>query len=133
MVAVDLDLNLNKVVKAQAVSGQQRKYLSIVVLGNGVHWEAKSRKVLDTFVEHAFLIPDEAIIRYCEYVRNLADQAGQDFLPFFMKYFKGMTIQTPDSFEVSDDDFVSITGASGTSLLSLMERHITLNNPVTVF
>ena len=77
---LDLDLNLNRTVKAQAVAGQPRKYLSLVVLGNGVHWEAKSRKVLDTFVEHAFLVPDEAIIRYCEYVRALADQAGQGFL-----------------------------------------------------
>ncbi len=133
LVAVDLDLNLNKAVKAQSIAGQQRKYLSVVVLGNGVHWEAKSRKVLDTFVEHAFLIPDQTIIRYCDYVRILAEQAGQEFLPFFMKYFKGMTIQPSDSFEVNDADFVSITGTSGTSLLALMERHIDLNNPTTVF
>ena len=133
LVAVDLDLNLNKVIKAQAVTGQQRKYLSIVVLGNGVHWEAKSRKVLDTFVEHAFLIPDPAIIRYCDYVRALADRAGADFLPFFLKYFKGMTVQPPDDFEVSGDDFVSITGTSGDPLITLMERHIGLTNPVTVF
>lgn len=130
LVAVDLDLTLNKVVKAQAIEGQPRKYLSLVVLGNGAHWEAKSRKVLDTFVEHAFLVPDEAIIRYCEYVRALAGQAGQDFLPFFLKYFKGMTVQPPDDFAVSDADFVSITGTSGTSLLALMERHIAEHNSV---
>lgn len=132
LVAVDLDLNLNRTVKAQAVAGQPRKYLSLVVLGNGVHWEAKSRKVLDTFVEHAFLVPDETIIRYCEYVRALADQVGQDFLPFFMKYFKGMTVQPPDDFAVGDADFVSITGTSGTSLLALMERHIAEINPAAL-
>ena len=133
LVAVDLDLNLNRVVKAQAVEGQPRKYLSLVILGNGVHWEAKSRKVLDTFLEHAFLVPDETIIRYCEYIRALADRDGQDFLPFFMKYFQGMTVQPPDDFVVSDVDFVSITGTSGTFLLALMERHIVDHNPVTTF
>lgn len=132
LVAVDIDLNLNRVVKAQAVLGQPRKYLSVVVLGNGVHWEAKSRKVLDTFVEHAFLVPDVAIIRYCEYVRKLAEQAGQDFLAFFMKYFKGMTIQLADDFAVTDADFVSITGTSGISLIALMEQHIAEHNTVTV-
>lgn len=133
LVAVDLDLSLNKSVKPQSVSGQPRKYLSVVVLGNGVHWEAKSRKVLDTFVEYAFLVPDTTILRYCEYVRALADQAGQDFLPFFMKYFKGMTIQPPDDFAVSGEDFVGITGTSGESLVALLERHVSLTNPVTVF
>lgn len=129
LVAIDADLRFNGTVKPQAVPQQTRKYLSIVVLGNGIHWESKSRKVLSTFVDHVYQVPDASIIRYCDYVRNLARQQGQDFLPFYMAYFSGMTIMADDAFQVLDDDFVPLLGSSA-SLLAVVEEHITKVNPL---
>lgn len=123
LVAIDADLRFNGTVKPQAIPQQSRRYLSVVVLGNGIHWEAKSRKVLTTYIDHIYQVPDTSIIRYCEYVRKLAQQAGEEFLPFYMRYFSGMTIMADDNFRVSDEDFVAIEGDS-VSLLKVIERHI---------
>lgn len=128
LVAIDADLQFNGTVKPQAVPQQARRYLSVVVLGNGIHWESKSRKVLSTYIDHVYQVPDASIIRYCDYVRELALQAGEDFLPFYMKYFLGMTVMGDDAFTVSDSDFVSIQGDSK-PLLAVVEEHIAQANP----
>ncbi|MCT7952380.1 hypothetical protein NG798_21520 [Ancylothrix sp. C2] len=129
LVAIDADLRFNGTVKPQAVPQQLRRYLSIVVLGNGVHWERKSRRVLLTYVDHVYLVPDTSIIRYCDYVRNLSQQKGEDFLQFYMDYFSGMTTMKNDNFQVDDDDFVALEGDS-VSLLTVVEQHITNINPI---
>lgn len=122
LVALDTDLHFNKTIKPRANSEELRRYISFVVLGNGIHWEPKSRKVMLTYIDHVYQVPDASIIRYCDYVKDLANQAGEEFLSFYMKYFTGMTIMEGDSFQVSDADFVSISGKL--PLSTVIENHI---------
>src|SRR5258705_1564065 len=51
LVAIDADLLFNKTTKALPVENPgRRKYISIVVLGNGVHWTEKDKNILRTYV-----------------------------------------------------------------------------------
>ena len=56
-------------------------------------------------MDYTFLVPDATILRYADFVRALAEQARQEFFPFFMSYFQGMTKTRPDAFTVDDNDF----------------------------
>ncbi len=123
LVAIDADLKWNKSLKAFGSADIARPYLSVVVLGNGVHWEAKSRHVLTTYVDQVFLVHDSTIIRYCEFVKEKSQAAGKDFLPFYMSYFPGLTKMQEDGFNVSDADFHSLTGEKR-PLLEVLESHI---------
>lgn len=108
LVAIDLDLQHNGSVKPLESGLERKKLLSIVVLGNGVHWTEKDRAVLGTYVDFTWLVKDSAIIRYAEYVREMAGEED-DFLGYFSDYFVGMTKQPNDDFEVFDSDFTVIT------------------------
>ena len=91
LVAVDFDLRFNDTLLCQSSPPGPRKYKSIVALGNGVHWTDHDLAVLETYVDHTYLVRDEAIIRYAEYIRGLALTAGEDFFSVFMSYFIVMT------------------------------------------
>jgi hypothetical protein len=108
LVAIDLDLLHNGSVKPLEREGAEAKQLiSMVALGNGVHWTDKDKAILATYVDFTFLVKDTGIIRYAEYVHEQADEA-EDALDAFMSYFKGLTKQDEDDFEVNDDDFAVI-------------------------
>lgn len=124
LVAVDLDLLHNGSVKPLEDAGFRKRLISLVALGNGVHWTPKDHAVLGTYVDYTFLVKDAAIIRYADYLRDAAGDEV-DFMEFFMEYFKGMTKQEPDDFEVYDSDFVIITPDSEQrSLLNVIEQHV---------
>jgi hypothetical protein len=116
LVAIDFDLAFNRTVLA--LSGRAaRKYRSIVVLGNGVHWTKNDLSVLQTYVDYTYLANDAAIIRYAEYVRAKAIEEGREFLEYFMAYFNGMTKTPPDSFKVHPGDFSVMVPADAPPLL----------------
>jgi hypothetical protein len=125
LVAIDADLMFNEKIKAQMAPNTLRRYISVVVLGNGVHWTEKDKRILRTFVDYTFLIPDETIIRYADYVRSLSEETGEPFLQFFMSYFKGMTNTPPDSFAVDSMDFQIVQPEAETrSLIEVLEGQI---------
>lgn len=129
LVAVDLDLQYNNCVKPLEEGGDKR-LLSLVALGNGVHWSEKDKAVLGTYVDYTFLVRDSGIIRYAEYVRDLVDE-DEDFLAAFMAYFKGMTKQEPDDFAVGDDDFeIVVPEGEGRSLRAVLADHLARVNPL---
>ena len=124
LVAIDADLHYNGTIKPLAAP-DQRSYISTVVLGNGVHWTAKDKNILRTFVDYTYLARDTSIIRYAEYVRNLAQLQSQPFLPFFMKYFDGMTKTPPDTFAVDANDFEIICPEEETrTLVQVLDEQI---------
>lgn len=130
LVAIDLDLRHNGSVKPlEEAAGEDKSTISIVALGNGVHWTAKDRAVLGTYVDYTYLVKDSAIIRYAEFVQELADE-DDDFLDFFMSYFQGMTKQERDDFGVDDDDFEIVAPPDeGRSLREVLEEHVAAFNP----
>jgi hypothetical protein len=130
LVAIDLDLKVNGTVKPLQQRGAQKNLLSFVALGNGVHWTAKDKAVLGTYVDFTFLVPDQSIIRYAEYVKNKAPD-NSDIMAHFMEYFNGMTIQTEDDFQVTDNDFSIIVPTEETRTLKrILEEHCTRMNPL---
>ena len=78
-----------------------------------------------------FLVPDDSIIRYCDYVRQKSEALALPFFDHFMAYFQGMTKQGDDDFAVTDEDFVDIFNPDGPSLVSMLEEHILRTNPST--
>lgn len=128
LVAIDLDLRHNGSVKPLQEPTEAKTLISLVALGNGVHWTVKDRAVLRTYVDYCYLVKDEAIIRYAEYVKNLA--GVDEFLPFFMGYFQGLTQRLPDDFETFDEDFrvVAPEGESRT-LEQVLIDHVGKVNP----
>ena len=129
MVAIDLDLQYNHSVKPLEAVGKKR-LLSLVALGNGVHWGSKDKAVLGTYVDYTFLVRDSGIIRYAEYVRDLLGD-DEDFLESFMNYFTGMTKQEPDDFVVNDDDFeIVVPESEGRTLRAVLTDHLTRVNPL---
>lgn len=107
LVAVDFDLRFNDELLARSPSRtSSRRFRSFAVLGNGVHWTPHDLSILATYVDYTFQVKDETIIRYAQYVEQLAVAAGQPFLSYFMAYFNGMTKTPPDKFVVSCDDFI---------------------------
>lgn len=124
LVAADLDLRYNGTVLPLQKPGKARSYRSFVVLGNGVHWTLHDRAILGTFVDYTYLVRDDAIIRYAEYVRERASNASENFFDFFMAYFQGMTKTPADSFAVRDDDFAVVApgGNRKTLVARLMEQ-----------
>jgi hypothetical protein len=130
LVALDIDLRNNLTIKPLAAN-KPRRCISCVVLGNGVHWDEKDRAVMGTYVDYVFLLADEAIIRYADYIKSLAEAAKRDFLQFLMSYFQGMTKMIPDEFEVGDTDLICLEPkARRPGLLSVLERHIRTQNAV---
>lgn len=124
LVAIDLDLLHNDNVKPLEAPGSQKKLISLVALGNGVHWTSKDKAILGTYVDYTFLVRDSAIIRYAQFLRERAGE-DVDFMEYFMAYFKGMTKQELDDFLVIDDDFSVIVPESETrSLLRVLEDHV---------
>ena len=123
LVAVDFDLQYNASLLCLAPTGP-RKFKSIVALGNGVHWTEHDLAVLETYVDNTFLVRDEVIIRYAEYVRKLAEAEGKPFFAYFMSYFNGMTKTPPDGFMVTADDFTPLRPADSGSLLDVVAGQI---------
>lgn len=124
LVAIDLDLKHNGSIKPLQDSNGSKQLISIVALGNGVHWTPKDKAVLGTYVDFTWLVRDEAIIRYAEFVRDLAGE-DVDFISFFSDYFVGMTKQKPDDFEVVHSDFSIITPAGEQrNFLDILHAHI---------
>ncbi len=129
LVAIDLDLEHNGNVKPLEQPGTRKKLISLVALGNGVHWTVKDKAVLGTYVDYTYLVRDSGIIRYAEYVKELVGE--EDFLEAFMDYFKGMTKQPPDDFLVDDDDFVIITpDTEPRPLRRVLSEHMQSINPL---
>jgi hypothetical protein len=130
LVAIDLDLKHNRQVKPLGTPADAKKLLSFVALGNGVHWTEKDKAVLGTYVDYTFLVRDSGIIRYAEYVQELMSE-DDDFLAFFMAYFKGMTKQEPDDFEVLETDFEIVAPAQeARSLRTVLCEHVQRVNPI---
>jgi hypothetical protein len=128
LVAIDLDLQHNNSVKPLEGTGEKR-LLSFVALGNGVHWTEKDKAILGTYVDYTFLVRDAGIIRYAGYVRDLVGE--ENFLELFMGYFQGMTKQEPDDFMVGDDDFAIIVPASeDRPLRTVLADHVARVNPI---
>jgi hypothetical protein len=128
LVAVDLDLKHNGSVKPLQSVNAPKSLLSFVALGNGVHWTEKDKAVLGTFVDFTFLVKDDAIIRYADFVQELAGE-DIDFMDYFMAYFQGMTKQGEDEFEVVDDDFAIIVPESESrSLRQILREHLVAAN-----
>lgn len=128
LVAIDLDIQYNGTVKPLQ-GGKQKQLISLVALGNGVHWTPKDKAVLGNYVDYTFFVKDAGIIRYAEFVRSMAAD-DEEFLPFFMSYFKGMTKQEPDGFQVSDDDFAIIVPEEETRpLIQVLREHVLSTNP----
>lgn len=131
LAAVDLDLEYNGSVKPLPIKSP-RALVSLVALGNGVHWTDKDLAVLGAYVDYVFQVEDSAIVRYADYVRRLWEAGGSNsgFLEYFMAYFQSMKTPPADSFEVGDDDFraLSPTGESR-SLASVLAQHIERTNP----
>jgi hypothetical protein len=107
LVAVDFDLQFNDELLVHAHE-KQRAFKSFALLGNGVHWTDHDLSVLETFVDFTFQVKDEAILRYADYVKNLALKHKQPFFEFFMTYFSGMTIMPEDDFIVTKKDFLQL-------------------------
>jgi hypothetical protein len=122
LVAVDFDLKYNGT--AMAIEGRDaaRPYRSFVILGNGVHWTDHDSAVLDTYVDYTYCVRDSAIVRYAEYVRRKAELAGEDFFPYFMAYFKGLTNTAADDFEVHDSDFVPLRPSDAAPLQDVLKK-----------
>lgn len=116
LVAVDFDLLYNETAMALGGRDAERNYRSFVILGNGVHWTAHDLSILDTYVDCTYLVQDSSIIRYADYVRREADSKGEDFFPYFMSYFKGLTTTEGDGFDVRSSDFVPLRPQDGPSL-----------------
>jgi hypothetical protein len=129
LVAIDIDLKNNGTIKPLQGNGRKRT-ISVVALGNGVHWTTKDLQVLDTYVDFTYLVTDAAIIRYAEFVRKLTP-AKDEFLDFFMNYFQGMTVQGPDGFISADDDFkIIVPNSELRSLNQVLSDHIGSLNPI---
>src|SRR5207247_597991 len=57
LVAIDLDLEHNGNVKPlQKADDPPKKLISLVALGNGVHWTDKDRAILGTYVDYCYLV-----------------------------------------------------------------------------
>jgi hypothetical protein len=124
LVAIDLDVRHNGSVKPLEDQSEPKKLLSLVALGNGVHWTDKDRKVLGTYVDFSFIVKDAAIIRYADFLKEGFDEED-DFLEYFMEYFGGLTKQEEDAFEVNDDDFLIVAPEAETrSLRQVLRDHI---------
>jgi hypothetical protein len=125
LVAIDADLKFNGTIKALADPDHARRYISFIVLGNGVHWTEKDKAIMGTYIDYAFLACDASIIRYLDYVRDKALAAGADFKDFLMSYFQGMTKTPADDFTVTADDFEIITPEDDKrSMNEILEQHI---------
>lgn len=128
LVAIDVDLLHNGSVKPLE-GPNQKTTISVVALGNGVHWTPKDRAVLRTYVDFTYLVKDEAVIRYAQFVQDLCGE-DEDFLEFFKAYFQGMTKQERDEFQVTDNDFEIIEPSTeGRSLRQVLTDHMTAVNP----
>jgi hypothetical protein len=128
LVAIDLDLQHNGNVKPLEEPDTEKNLLSVVALGNGVHWTTKDLQILGTYVDNTFLVRDDGIIRYLEFVRERV--GTKDFLEEFLGYFAGMTKQPADDFEVFDEDFVAVVPPEEPrSLRELLAEHVLRVNP----
>ena len=65
LVAIDLDLKYNDTLKVLAQPGEPRSCLNALVLGNGVHWTAKDKMVLGTYLDYTFLVGDQSNYSLC--------------------------------------------------------------------
>lgn len=124
LVAIDFDLAFNRELLCQGDRGRDRKFRSFVILGNGVHWTDHDLRILETYVDFTYLATDAAIIRYADFVRNLASERKLDFFPFFMSYFQGMTKTPPDAFDVVENDFSIMRPSTAKSLLQNVEAQV---------
>ena len=122
LVAVDFDLEYNRTAMALGGRDATRPYRSFVILGNGVHWTDHDLSVLDTYVDYTYLVQDSAIVRYAEYVREKAKLAEENFFPYFMAYFKGLTNTVADDFEVRDSDFVPVRPSGAPALQDVLKK-----------
>jgi hypothetical protein len=133
LVAIDADLNFNRVIRPillrDAVDPESRRYISVVILGNGVHWTTNDHNILRTFVDHTYLVNDNAMIDYGRFVEALAKKAGKPVGRYFMDYFVGMTKARKDEFMVSHTSLVLVEPRDDRrSLDQVLEDHIRMHN-----
>lgn len=124
LVAIDFDLEYNKTILPLSQTGLARRYRSFVVLGNGVHWTEQDLAVMETYVDFTYLARDDSIMRYAEFIRELALQQKEPFFNFFMSYVQGMTKTAPDNFVVAASDFQLLRPRNGDTLLNSVESQI---------
>jgi hypothetical protein len=130
LVAIDLDLKANGTIKYLAEE-IERKSISIVVLGNGVHWDEKDRSVFRTFVDYAFLMPDSVMIRYADFIKEIAQKHGGDFVAYFRSHFPGMTKMVSDEFQVTKSDLNCLEPrGEQRGLHEVIQDHILKVNPI---
>ncbi len=72
LVAIDFDLAFNGTLLTQGDHSRDRLFRSFAILGNGVHWTDHDLSILQTYVDYTYLATDEAIIRYADYIRQIA-------------------------------------------------------------
>jgi hypothetical protein len=129
LVAIDLDLKHNGTIKPLREDRSDQQLISLVALGNGIHWTTKDKAVLGTYADYTFVVSSQAVIRYAEFVAERAGDSEQ-FLPYFMSYFEGMTKVEPDDFEVSDSDFTIATPSTETrTIKQVLLDHVLRVNP----
>jgi putative transposon-encoded protein len=135
LVAIDADLKFNKVIRPIVIRDgadpETRRFISIVTLGNGVHWTAHDHNIFRTYVDHTYLVRDEVMMNYGKFVKKLAEKAGVPVPKFFMGYFDGMTIARPDAFVVDDGDLSVIEPADDVRPINaILNSHIEKHNHV---
>lgn len=133
LVAIDADLKFNRIIRPillrDSVDPEIRRYISVVVLGNGVHWTANDHNILKTFVDHTYLVDDNVMMDYGRFVEALAKKAGEPVARYFMHYFAGMTKAKQDAFKVLHTSLVVVEPAGDRrSLVQVLEEHILKHN-----
>ena len=133
LVAIDADLKFNRVIRPivlrDAVDPEVRRYISVVILGNGVHWTINDHNILRTFVDHTYLVDDNVMMDYGRFVETLAKKAGQPVARYFMEYFAGMTKAKQDAFEVLHTSLATVEPATDKrTLVHVLEEHIRIHN-----
>ncbi len=133
LVAIDADLQFNRLIrpilKRDRLDPEMRRYISIVTLGNGVHWTDNDHAILSTYVDHTYLVRDDVMMRYGRYVADEAATAGEPVSSYFFKYFQGMTKAVPDEFKVVNTDLDIIESDDDVrSLRDVLEDHLNKHN-----
>ena len=121
LVAIDLRRKYGGVWKYNREIG---RFISIAVLGNGVHWKKKDMAILSEYVDYVYKIKDEAIIRYINWILDKRSESDNR-KKILLKYFKGTKSTPLDEFEVFIDDFYIVyPKISSKHFLDIIENQI---------
>ncbi len=129
LVAIDVDRKHNGPRDpAERVDPGEKQCLTVVALGNGVHWTDKDKMILGTYVDYTYTVRDSAIIRYLEHVAGSCPE-GTLMLKHIMSYFQGMTKQPEDAFAATHEDFVVTAPIEEKrTLIAVLDEHVSKVN-----